>query len=229
MKRPRLQVLVREKEVWLERELDADWMAAYRLHARGETVEVSEVRVLPNETAGRDEEWAASFVIGEPDHVAGRWNAKRTPVPEGGVPAALLRRVTLGHDVRCLDAIIEGLDKGHPRALSRGGFLDLLGFGPFSRGRDKRRGTVGGRGRPALSDVVYADAARRFSEAYRAGNKSPTAEVARQLGLPYATVRGRLATARQRRLLTSANKQGVTGGRLTPRGRAALRGGRRKR
>ena len=232
-KKPLLRVNVRRKELWLERALTADWMVAYRLHVHGETVAVSEVRVFPNEPDGGYEEDAEGYERHVPERRIGHWSVERrgssARVPHGGVSTSLLRRVTLGHDVHSLDAIVKYLDRHHPTAFGRGGIFDAVQLTRFTRGRDTRRGSVGGRGRPALSDAVYVDVARRYTEACQSGSTCPTTDVARELGLRYDTVRGRLGTARARGLLTSTKRRGVTGGRLTPRGRLALRRGRKKR
>ena len=226
MKTPLLQVVRRRgapTEAWLETTLGDDWMVAYRLHVRGESAEVAEVRVFPNEThlKGR---------------TGGHWSVdqlgEQARVPKGGVSARLLKTVRLGYNVRALDAIMEHQAKDHPGAFDRGMPFDLARLTPHTRGRDSRRGTAGGRGRPPLPDKVYADVAGRFAAAFTSGSKSPTADVARELGLSHATVRGRLQVARDNGLLTRAGKKGCLGGELTPRGRkawSALRRGRKKR
>ena len=223
MKKPLLRVVSRRHaptEAWLEVALNGDWQVAYRLSVRGETAEVSEVRLFPNET-------------GELGRTAGTWSVDQlgaeARVPPGGVSTRLLRHVKLGYQLRALDAIMKHQATDHPGAFDRGMPFDAARLTPYTHGRDSRRGTVGGRGRPALPDSVYADIASRFARACKRGSKSPVADVARELTLSNATVRGRLQTARNTGLLTRAGKQGCVGGELTKRGRLALRRGRKKR
>ena len=215
-KTPRLTVIPRRHEAWLEVELDECWTAAYRLAVRGETADVAELRIFPTQS-------------GATNRTAGRWDTKHTQVPAGGVKTRVLRSVKLGHAVHSLDRIVRYLSGKHGRAAFSAHEFGASGLTPHTRGVDARRGSVGGRGRPALSDAEYAAVAERYVAAMRGGSEAPLVEVAHTLDLSVSTVRGRIETARQRVLLTRAGGHGCRGGRLTKRGQAALRRRQKKR
>ena len=175
---------------------------------------MAEVRVFPNEghRAGlRPGQWSAERL------------GMKAKVPSSGLSTRLLRKVSLGHDVRSIPAIIENIRSRNPALLEPGGDFRRFGLTRYLKGRDGRRGGVVSqpstsaprRGRPPLAPLEYARFAKRYAAAVKQGSRHPARDVRDQLQLKSTTVRARLSKARALGYLTTAGGRGCRGGVLT--------------
>lgn len=177
------------KEAWVEVELDG-WMVAYRLVAGdfGEPI-LAELRVFPLET--------------NRDRPAGVWSAEvlgvKAKVPSGGLPADLLRHVSVTEPRRFGGEFSQWLEKNRKRRARK------------AAQRTERSSPK--RGRPARSDRQLARVARAYVES-ATESRSPVADVASQLRLTPAQVRNILSRARRKGLL-SPTQPGRSGGQLS--------------
>jgi hypothetical protein len=184
-------------ERWVERRIGR-WVASYRIVQQGERFVVAEVRVFPDH-------WEP----GTP-RPAGRWSAtygakvdKTDAVPIGGLSAAVLRDAS-----RLREAYSSARED---RWTDWDAFMDGSVEPPPKRRRD------------ALSLNQLAQLALAYADACAKGSRSPVQDVATRVGEKATTIRGRIALARQRGVLTEPfGGQGVSGGRLTPLGESLL-------
>ena len=142
-------------------------------------------------------------------------------LPESVLTAEALSHVRIGDYVRFLDLLLPRLRR-HPGQCAQ---MRQFGFGFLIDGpppRSRRRKRRPGAGRPPLSDALLARAARLYLDALKRKSDRPVLDAAVRLHERPERVRDFLNRARRNGLLTRL-KIGIAGGRLTPRGWAALR------
>jgi len=187
-------------EAWVEVPLGEDWIAAYRIVPKGGQPAVAEVRLFPD----------------EPKRSPGHWSKEPASVPVWGLPGTLLGKLRLTHALRKFGELVEDADNKTDGYFSAQ-VLKRFGLRKSDRHASARPGR-GGR-----DDLFYAIWAAAYVERLLAGDRTPV----RSLGedppielegapspLSRNTVRGILADARSRQLLTTA-PPGKAGGELT--------------
>ena len=197
------------RELWVEVP-HGDWLAAYRfLPVDGRPV-LAEVRVFPAESVPRD---------------PGRWSEQA--VPEGGVPARVLRelRTSVADEVR--RHVLQQLAGKRGAAwildsfgLQRMGFTEAILDAPHRPGR---------RGR---DEAFYASIAVRYAVLVATGTRTPIQDLAKELvgqgeWFSPESVRQLVTKARARGLLTEA-PPGRAGGVATERAWELVKTERRK-
>lgn len=121
----------------------------------------------------------------------------------GGLTTGLFRDVPFGEIVRNARAKAADLHEfvGDEAAARAADFMGQ--WRTSARGSQRKR-----------SDVAYAALAARYAELVRAGDRSPAATLAVELGVSAITVSQRVREARERKLLTHT-PPGTAGGELT--------------
>jgi hypothetical protein len=194
-------------DIWFEVPLEGDWQTApwrvaYRVRPWRDRVVVVEVRVFPH--------------LGSPGKPPGEWNGETGVVPEGGMPARLIRdRLVLGthiHDL--LPAFLNRTRKSLPAFAFRD--LDKLGYPAQVR---KGPGVGAGKGPMGRTDRELTEIAAVY---VTKRGKSPVKATAEELGFSVAVVRDAIHKARRKGLLTRT-QQGRAGGKLTSRAEVLLR------
>jgi hypothetical protein len=156
---------------------------------------VAEIRLFPKEQPRiRAGEWSA------------KWRGLKATVPAGGITARLAR-VKLGEHLRAAEKVFETFLKHDPSSLASAGFSAM----PST----SRRGPKG------LPDLLYAQVARDYMDACKAGSRSPALDVARRRRVRAPRVRRMLSEARRRGLLSGLTRR-RSGGALTDRARMIL-------
>ena len=195
-------------DVWFEVPLEgnwqtAPWRVAYRVRPSGDRVVVAEVRVFPH--------------LGSPGAPPGEWNVETGVVPEGGMPARLIRDgLVLGTHIHdWLPAFLNRTRKRYPFFIFKE--LEQLGYPAKVR---KGPGARAGRGSKGRTDRELAELAAVYVT--KRGERAQVAATAEEVGLPTTAVRDALHKAREKGVLTPT-QQGRAGGELTPRAEALLR------
>ncbi len=198
-----------EPEAWVEEPLPGGWIAAFRILPDPDgSPTVAELRVFPDHARRSAGRWA-------PEHPM--VNA-REHVPRGGLTSRLLREIKVPGAVLFTQRLMDEYAKGWA-ALGADAVSEL--FEPHGLTDEGPK-----RGRPPLSDLELARAARIYERAVKDGQ--PIDRVREELGVSEDTARKRVGMARKRGLLTEA-PPGRPGGRLTPKAKALLdRKGKRK-
>lgn len=192
-------------DFWLELVLPEqykEWRAASRLAVQDGQLVVAELRVFPAEEAYP---------------TPGVWSAEvlgvAAPVPLGGLPGRLLRRVRLGQPAKHTERFLR-MSKSKPL----GQFFRELDLRAPAERSEPSRPQRPRRGRP---DLFYARLAAAYVKAVQRGEQRPIRWLATQRRTEPATIRDMVHEARERGLLTPAT-QGKSGGALTPRALAML-------
>jgi hypothetical protein len=181
------------RNVWIENELDQDWMVAYRLGRQGAGTIITEVRLFPREAGWRS-----------PGEWSGQRRGTEAPAPEGGITARLLRVVSFT-DVGRFALAVEGT-----KEQTTSSQIEKTEHAPIKRGR-----------KPKWSDRTVAEIAAQYADAVASGERSPIVKIAtREIGAP--TIRDIIHRARRQGLLT-VTFQGRGGGQLTPKAKNILR------
>jgi hypothetical protein len=224
---------LKQEGVWVETPIPGreGWMAAGLFFAHHDQIVLVELRVFPN--VGRypplprdwrkdaqtirvgKQEWA----LGPPQIVRGKgeWSQKAKDLdgaPPGGIPVRLLQDIPLR----------QMIEEVHRRASStdRAGIALPRGWANAVRGELPRPGRKG------RDDHFYAVWARRYEQRVDNGSKTPLADLAREYGVPYATIRGYIDEARNRRGLLWPTTRGKAFAALTPKATKLLHEGTRK-
>lgn len=193
-------------EAWLEYPLRDGLIAALRLlpTPAGELV-VGEVRIFPGYARGRD---------------AGRWNPKGEAIPPGGIPARVLREMSVPAGLlatrRVLRDFRDGWAKLGADPFAQGGPFSQV-FTEAAADEPKRRGP----GRRPLSEDQLVDVARRYVRLRSKGSASPTKDLAEEMRVAYSTAAQHVRKARAAGILTPTSA-GKSGGALTSKGMALL-------
>jgi len=187
-------------EAWVEVPIEEHWIAAYRIVPKGDHPAVAEVRLFPD----------------EPNRDAGHWSEQPSSVPSSGVPGALLGRLRLRD---ALDKFAELIDDADEKT---DGYFNAQVLKRFGLDEGHRRASARP-GRGGRDDLFYAIWAAAYVGLLQAGDRTPV----RSLGedppvalegasspLSPNTVRGILAEARARELLSEAPR-GRAGGELS--------------
>ena len=206
-------------DIWAELSLDGGWTVAYRVALdRYNYPVIGEIRLFPSES------W-------RPNNYEGRWSAEvlgsRARAPRGGIKQKLLRSIPTRHHARVLSRAMTYYQEQHQSL--RGRFS--LGRNPNPYRSDAGPKTrhpgalpkTSSRGRPALPEIAYARVARAYVDAIERRSRSPAKDVARMLRTNERRIRGMIARARTRGLLTRAPSPGGYGGSLTEHARALLK------
>jgi hypothetical protein len=192
----------REHAVWVEAPMRDGWIAAFRILPDPEgSPAVAELRVFPDHPRRAPGQWAPELPMVD----------TRQHIPRGGLTSRLLREIKVPGAVLFTQRLMDEFAKGWAD-LGHDAMAEL--FEPHGLTDEPRR-----RGRPPLSDLELARAARVYERAVKSGH--PIERVSTELGVSEDTARKRIWTARDRGLLTDA-PAGRPGGRLTPKARELL-------
>jgi hypothetical protein len=196
----------RVRETWLEGPLGGGtWMVAYRVVLQGDRPVIAEVRVFPNED-GRKRR--------------GQWSAQRlgdlAPVPAGGLPAHLLRKLKPGEALKLSKDKLGRLYDTWSRLYGTDG-PELLApsWGSASKDLDLRPGRSG---RP---EEFWAKIAEAYVSALQGGSRTPIRDLAEQFGCSPPRMRDLVFQARNKKFLTESTS-GRSGGDLTHQARRVL-------
>jgi hypothetical protein len=197
------QLIHREAEAWVEESLPGGWIAAFRILPDPDgSPTVAELRVFPD----------------HPRRSAGRW-APELPmvdtskhVPRRGLTSRQLRDIKVPGAVLFTQRLMKEFMKGWGE-LGADAASEL--FEPYQLTDEQPK-----RGRPPLSDLELARAARIYERALK--SRKPIDRVREELSVSEDTARKRVGMARKRGLLTEA-PSGRPGGRLTPKAKELLR------
>jgi hypothetical protein len=189
--------LVQDHSVWVEMPIDR-WIVAFRIvDQRGQPI-VAELRVFPLEENAKRR------------RPAGQWTGiygDKTPVPHGGITSTFLRNIKT-NEFRA------ALRKIHTRFAQKLLDFDLSFVQPIRLPTSK----PGPKGRP---DSELARIAAIYQTALLDG-RPPIRAVAQETGLSPSRARDAVGRARDKKLLSPADKQGCAGGTLTELGRELL-------
>lgn len=190
-----------------------------------------------------DDVWEAFFRMVLQDGrlvVAGLRIEPRRPaaIPAGGLSARALRQIRLGDYGAVVARIIDGLRAAYADSTTRWkrgsalrkiteAFLGMTGFGALL---EPPATTPSGprRGRRPLSDETLLAVAVAYDQAVRRGSREPVSDVAKRVHLAHNRTRDYINRARRRGFLTPGVR-GRSGGDLTPRALALLKGSRSRR
>jgi hypothetical protein len=148
-------------------------------------------------------------------------------LPDGGLPASVVRELSFGDVVDTFARIIEAY-WAPPGSALRPSLRGLDRVFPFLTSSEPPPRWAPAavmskpRGRRPLSDEELLRASQAYADALRRRSKQPVRDAARQLGETSPRVRDLLNKARRRGFLTLPMHQGRAGGQLTPKARALL-------
>ena len=183
---------------WLEVDVDRQWRACYRIQLQGRRYVIAELRVCPREKKAEPGEWSGTTF------------GPQAPVPAGGIPSVVFRRL---HSRATLHAVAKFVESIHDR-LARLGKSEEAAHAllqdrvpPLSRKR--------GPGRPS---VIPRGGYVKFATRYVAiendrSTRSTRQALAKELGTNEATVSRWIRTCRKRGILTPT-EEGKRGGTL---------------
>jgi hypothetical protein len=197
-------------EAWIEVSASEGWLVTYRIVPSLKGPVVAEVRVFPDPRSDYPTD--------------GRWSGKAAVVPEGGVPARVLRALRVTDPIALFDEVLERWlveygEEETQRVFGRFGLEPLPETVPHRPGRSGR------------SDTYYVRWAAAYVDRIRSGSRHPVKDIAEtppvwmgdfeqwSRAKREAAVRMILYEARRRGLLSSA-PVGKSGGELS---RKALR------
>ncbi len=188
------------QDVWLESQLDDDWMVAYRFSNQGGAPVIGEVRFFPVE---RD----------FPKRPVGGWSAEwlgvRAKVPQGGIRARMLR-VQVGTS---LNEFYEDADRISKRRDIPADVRRAFGLaGDVESFIDRRVRVTSSRDETHLALVALE---------YERSGRTPVKKMAARRGVKPAQVTAEVYQARQHGILTR-HGQGKGGGTLTEKGRKLI-------
>lgn len=213
-------VSYRVDDYWLERAIDAHWIAAFRFTVQDSQVVISEIRILPAEG---DTTMAPDFLLSEKGaRPPGQWSAEvsgyKAVAPRGGVTARLVHRLKLGEILRSARADLDHLRREVPSLFGPG-----MALAPFPV--EAKRATLTERrpGRKGYGLPFFAKLAKDYAERIRASDPRPAATIALARGLTPERARDLIHRARKHGLLTEAFAQGQKSGELTPKALAILK------
>lgn len=173
---PRRETTVQQllvDNVWAQTVIDG-WRIAYRVGLSKRRPVISEMRLYPAEDR----------------QPMGKWSAEElgilAPVPDGGITARLLRRITLGQHF----AAIQQVDQKDLRAAAERGWL-------LPPKRPKQR-SLPRRGRPQLPEGFYLELVKQYQRLVRGGDRSPCLTIANERGWKPERVRSAIARYRRR-------------------------------
>lgn len=191
-------------EAWVEVPASSGWKVAYRIVPSPRGPIVAEVRVFPQED-------------GHATH--GTWSVDTAVVPEGGVPAQVLRSLRLTDPIALFDETIDRWrDEYGEEETAR--VFGRFGLEPPPEIEPRRPGRSG------RVDAFYVRWAAAYVDRLRSGSRHPVKDLAEAPAVwikgftdldrdkREATVRAILHEARRRELLTGAPR-GKPGGELT--------------
>ncbi len=194
------------ESAWLEVHLDSEWVAAFRMVARGGQPVVAEVRIFPTGSERRSAgEWPGEYI------------GNRATVPRGGITRRVLKQVRLTDYGKEWERIVNWIRRSHGSSIFKS--QGLLGHPGFKEPVQPKSA----RGRPARPDAFYARVARAYVEAFKAQHRKPVTGAAKACRLPPAQARDALHRARRLGLLTPTEKAGQAGGELTKKAKKLLR------
>ena len=181
--------------LWASADDFPEWEVLFRISSRDGYAIVSELRVIP---AGKGLRYGYEPTV---------------PLPSGGVPGRLLRRISFQ---AALDEWREGFTvedwrrDDDPHRLT----VETLARQGVGRGDFQPLPSPGRRGHP---DLYYARIAQLYVSAIAAGSRSPIRDVSQQLPewQPEAYVRDAIYKARNERGLLTPAPKGRAGGQLT--------------
>jgi hypothetical protein len=192
---------------WVQWELDDHWEAWFRITPQDGYPVIAEIRLFPRESkeTRRQAEQAAGHKLR-----AAQWTAELlgedAEVPQGGIPARLLRRLRVKV---VIGMVLASAQRPHSRLLRLDYAKQLLTQN-------------GGTRQPRQRLVQLAALAAMYVELLDAGEQRPNRIIADRLSLTPEQVRDRIHEARRAELLTDAPGRGRAGGALTERGRQLL-------
>lgn len=179
--------------LWLEVP-DPIWTVAYRLIVQSQGIAVAEIRVYPTEPATEGD--------------AGEWSREADRVPDGGLSGRRLREIGVSEHQRLASEVTAKFREamGEPR------FDAFMGDRVLS---DQQLGSLSNASELSSDRATrLAQIAGLYVSAATAGDRSPVASVADQLGMSRPSVRDRLHDARELGLL-ERTVPGKAGGRLS--------------
>jgi hypothetical protein len=190
-----VRVVPRVADFWIEQRIGA-WVAAYRVVAAKGRPWIGEVRLFPAGDVGARPagEW-----------VTGTLTGVLAKVPAGGVTAKILADVKPHRWRRVAEHIIRALyrERGTTRMPT------LQHFSPYTPKRARSS-----RGRKPLPAQFYADVAREYDAACRAG-RPPAQTLMKKYHAPESRVRGWIHRARRGGFLEGPVLQGKASGTLS--------------
>lgn len=217
-----------QEDAWVEYDLDDDWTVALRLTTSDGTTIVSELRVFPR---GNDSDWrpkpekpTLEKRRSKPTRKLGEWKAD---THGWGVRAGLMQELKRGvtssllRDIR-LDASVAAADEFQAEMRQRKGkhgesggaswARDMAGLGfksalPEPPKRERRGG---------LTDLQFAQLAKRYLTRVKKGSRSPILDLARSRKEDPSRIRDLIRKSRLPRYgFLTITKQGAKGGTLT--------------
>jgi hypothetical protein len=194
----RRERVVAVTEVWSEM-VYGDWIVAARLILQPDDLKlaITEWRVFPNEADRKPGTWSGELL------------GVTAKVPGPGLTSRLLRRMA-----RAVPLLVAEDERSLRALLAGAGIDDTSMHQPTAT-------SAGGKGRPKLPDLRYAQIAKAYVGALKRGSRRPVQDVAKRRRLSESTVRNMIHTARARQLLTAA-EWGAPGGSLLPRAQKLL-------
>jgi hypothetical protein len=185
------------KGCWVEDHLLDGWKVAVRLVPKDGQPVVAEVRVYPAEPHG--------------DEQPGEWSGSPDSVPKFGLGARQLKGVRLQSMLENFPGLAGEMrvQMGDDRFFGPRGPLVDHGFSPTSTEPARKVGRP-----PSQTPLDYAKLSRDYERKVDANNPHPVVELAKERGIPHATMETHLRKARDMGML-SAPPPGRAGGRLT--------------
>ncbi len=209
------QMQMRDDGVWLEQPHPTDkrWRVAYRLVRLRGRVLIAEARVLP-----------AEGQAAVPAGTSGITSDLMHRLGVGGVRSRLayvVSQLSLVDERKLMDRL--ALVNGTVKPGQRGPVVDLS----WLRDDARQAGDAPRRRERVATASLQQKVAGAYARAIGRHSRRPIQDVAASLKLPASTVRGLIARARNRELLTPAPGQGAAGGRLQRIATGGLTGGRK--
>ncbi|MDP9327331.1 MAG: hypothetical protein M3P10_03895 [Actinomycetota bacterium] len=193
-------------EAWVESPAVDGWQISYRIAPGSRSPVVAEVRIYPEESES-------------PIH--GRWSGQAASVPEGGIPARVMRLLRLTDPIALFDEFVERwrteFGEEHTREV-----FHRFGLEPAPQTEPHRTGRAG------RSDTFYVRWAAAYVDRLHAGSRRPVKDIAEDPAVwikgfdkwspkkKEAAVRAIIHEARRRKLLSAA-RAGKPGGELSKR------------